>query len=373
MSDVVQLPISQIPFPNGAAVVDDAFPLLSANILTGGLEQSEVIYDGGAVRTRPNEYLHAAAGNVVDIKAAAGELETPEVLVARIRTAHYDNQVAAIGIVRRAIAIGEDLRKLQPQIEEGCWVRYLGQHCPFSLSMAYNYMALAENRGVIESELQRVGNGLTLRGALKLITTKKPDPPKEAIAPLSGEPAVEIERENRGGADDSCNGDDDRGGRNNGDRDDRGGEGRARNDVEDYANKVCEHLRGLAVGLLDKFPERLDVVLDHMRRDGDVVVDLARLVQHPKIQAAIAGGPILTALLDAIGVQGVLDAMSEKFGRDLRDRVPKGETHRHTPNLTKFIKTAVKSRSPADQFMALTKFKDALGDDEFEVRIRRAA
>jgi len=117
---------------------------------------------------------------VVGGKANEYASETPEVLVDRIYVAHCDMQIAAIGFVHKAIAIGEDLLKLQSQVEEGRWVRYLGQHCPFSQSMAYNYMALAENRETVESELQRVGNGLSLRGALKLITKKRNqlDPPE---------------------------------------------------------------------------------------------------------------------------------------------------------------------------------------------------
>jgi len=51
---------NHIAFAAGTAVVDGAFPGIRAKIITAGSEQSEVIYDGGRMRSRPNACLHKA-------------------------------------------------------------------------------------------------------------------------------------------------------------------------------------------------------------------------------------------------------------------------------------------------------------------------
>jgi hypothetical protein len=74
-------------------------------------------------------------------------------------------------------------------------------------------------------------------------------------------------------------------------------------------------------------------------------------------------------LFEAVSIDELLSALPAQLCRDLADRLIVHGTKR-SAKLTKFVTTAVKSRRPADQIMALAKFKDALGNDEFEVRIR---
>jgi len=64
--------VQALPFANGTAVFDDAFPGARATVLTGGPEQSEVIYDGGFVRTRPNDCLHKVGEEQVTTRARPG-------------------------------------------------------------------------------------------------------------------------------------------------------------------------------------------------------------------------------------------------------------------------------------------------------------
>jgi hypothetical protein len=132
---------------------------------------------------------------------------------------------------------------------------------------------------------------------------------------------AEIGKHDHGSADDGHTGGNDRGGRDNGDdgRDHRGGAGCARKsqfDAKDYATTKRAHIEAL-VCLLDEYPERFDAVLDHMLGDADIAAALARLAQHPKVR------PVLTALLDAVGVQGTLEAISPEFRTQLRGRLPK--------------------------------------------------
>jgi hypothetical protein len=133
-------------------------------------------------------------------------------------------------------------------------------------------------------------------------------------------------------------------------------------DAKGYAIVKCEHIRGLA-GLC---PERLDAVLGHILNEADVVAGaLVELARHPKIGALIAavtgdaggaapdghveypcnpavseffstaGGAdildwipadrrveVVRGFLDELAVAGVLEAMSDEFGRQLRARLP---------------------------------------------------
>jgi ParB-like chromosome segregation protein Spo0J len=70
---------------------------------------------------------------------------------------------------------------------------------------------------------------------------------------------------------------------------------KSRFDAEHYAFILRAHVSGLAA-LLDEYPDRFAAVLDHLLGDADVVTELARLAQHPKVQAAITGGPVLADL-----------------------------------------------------------------------------
>jgi hypothetical protein len=307
-------PAQEVPFPNGTAVFDDAFPGQRANVIAGGQEQSDVIFDGGVVRCRPNDCLHKVGEEQADAVPAV-EIDTParaetaEALAARIRAAHRDLQIAGLDLVRKAIAIGEDLIKLQLQIEEGRWVRYLDQHCGFSRSMAYNYIALAKNRPAIEAYFQRVGNGLSLRGALALIT-KKP-----SSAPTDSDDAD--------------------------------------SDVGDSAESDVE-------------PDVEPDVEDDVEPDG-----------LPGPQSPLRDyWPTATAqerrdLFGAMSLDELLAVLPMHLRRGLTERLADLNGSRRSTKLTRLIKTAVKTRSPAEQITALAKFKDALDKgDDFEVRVR---
>jgi hypothetical protein len=79
-----------VVFPAGAVVFDDAFPGVRAIILTAGPEQSEVAYEDGAVRCRPNSYLYAylcdgAAADDEQCTAVSWRDQAPEAVAARIR------------------------------------------------------------------------------------------------------------------------------------------------------------------------------------------------------------------------------------------------------------------------------------------------
>jgi hypothetical protein len=381
--------VQALPFANGTAVFDDAFPGARATVLTGGPEQSEVIYDGGFVRTRPNDCLHKVGEEQVTRPPAlpaapAGsateqqKFEAPEALVARINAAHRDieitAQIAAMDIVRKAMAIGDDLLKLKPQIEEGRWVRYLDQYCAFSRSTAYNYIALAESRSVIEANFQRVGNNLSLRGALKLIT-KKPTPPEptEGTVSEAESPASESLYDTA-----AANGDDAEAPGavepTDGEKSASLPKQRSRKsgfDAKHYASVLGFRLRedvDRLIDLSDEYPERFEAVLEHILSDHTVVDALAELAErarHPKIGALIAavigdaggaapdghfeypcnpavseffsqagGGDIFDwipadrrdevcrGFLDRLTVAGTCKVMSDEFGRQLRARLP---------------------------------------------------
>jgi hypothetical protein len=229
------------------------------------------------------------------------------------------------------IAIGRHLAEARELVEHGAWLDWINVEFGWSDQTARNFIHVYELSA--DPQIQNLVLNLDLPlKVLYQIAAPKAETARQELAErheageeitraavedaLFGEPAADDQhgdnRRDRGGAD--------RDG-----RDHRGGAGRARRsryDPKHHAWAMSLLIGGL-VDLLDEYPERFDAVLDHMLRDADIAAALARLVQQPKVQAAITGGPMLTALLDAVGVQGTLEAMSPEFGRELRGRLPK--------------------------------------------------
>jgi hypothetical protein len=154
---------------------------------------------------------------------------------------------------------------------------------------------------------------------------------------------------------------------------------KSRFDPEHYASCLGVHVDQLA-GLPEEYPERFEQVLDHLLSDADFIDGLVELARRPKIIAIISAviaklgngadhgsereleirfigaqseitelrariaelegqqaehiqdKPVdPAAFLDALTVEGMLAAMSEEFGRQLRARLPAPKSESDTP------------------------------------------
>jgi hypothetical protein len=185
VSHIASLPTAQFPFPNGTAVFNDAFPGVRANILTGGPEQSVVMYADGRVRTRSNDYLHRAGDNIAAAAAVVAATavstaeitpapdETVESLVDAVMEAHDNVCAAGVHMLALAIKAGEALLKLKNKVGYGEFGRHL-RATGINKRTAQAYMRLAKHRSEIEAKAQSVAH-LGVGAALKLIAKSPAD------------------------------------------------------------------------------------------------------------------------------------------------------------------------------------------------------
>jgi hypothetical protein len=355
--------VQALPFPNGTAVFDDAYPDARATVLTGGPEQSEVIYDGGFVRTRPNDCLHkvgeetavapaaeTAPMTPTPVGAAVFDVADPERHETGVETiagvlAEHARAIRELAArtVENIIAIGRHLTEVRDQYP-GEWLAWLEAEFSWSDQTARRYMHVydlsrdARLNTCVELDLplrvlyrlaapkaeharqeiaDRVKAGEevtreTIEEAVTRIRQKSGLSPIGAVEPADDEKSASLSKRRKSGF-----------------------------DAEHYAFMIGVNVCGLN-DLRDEHPERFDAVLDHILNDDDVGDALTELARHPKIGALVtavigdAGGgdiydwiptdrrdAVCRGFLDRLTVAGMRKVMSDEFGRQLRARLPK--------------------------------------------------
>jgi hypothetical protein len=101
---------------------------------------------------------------------------------------------AGAAVLHHAMAAGDALNLVQANLHKTnlTWKRWLREHCLISVRTALVRQRLARHREEIEAEVQRVGDYLSIRAALRKISkgnnkksAKKPKPPTDVASFLS--------------------------------------------------------------------------------------------------------------------------------------------------------------------------------------------
>jgi hypothetical protein len=357
-----------VPFPNGTAVVDEAFPDIRANILTGGAEQSDVIYDGGDVRTRPNSCLQKVGEQAAAAPAAsAAKIDTNTVKDPVL--AKYATEIRRLGkrIKDDVIEIGRYLYEAQEHAGRGPWHLWINAEFGWSDQTAYRYIHLYQAHQ--NSDFHKLWDSdLPLSGLYQLAAPKTPNKARTEIAKrveagekISCATVTEVVTKAKGGKTNSANevdvdvrraqmaaldkpAADEHGTDHHGDGDhlDQHIDEHVAHDHGGADQRAGARVRPTAVPPTPK---------KNLLKAWEATDDERQLIRDLVLQeyfAQASGADIhdriprtrLTAvcreLLDEVGVPDVLAAMSEKFGRQLRERLPaprRGKSFKHTMNL----------------------------------------
>jgi hypothetical protein len=327
-----------IPFPNGTAVLDDAFPDQRGIVIGGGPEHSDVAFGGGLIRSRPNSCLRKVDEGqqepAAEIIPPTGSTESVETLIAAISKAHERVIEAGLDLLVAAMDAGDALKKLKKLVGKLVGHGKFGaclKRCEITARTAQVYMQLAENRPKIAAyfapdEMRSSAAHLSLRAALKLIA-KKPDPPEPANS-------------------DNTNA-------NN------SGSGAAESNAEP----------GNAESDVGGNPPESDAEPD-TDRGGFGPYGFGEPLSPLRNYWPMATIEERRELLEAVPLDELLAVLPTHLRRGLTERLAGLNGQRRSPQLTNLIKTAIRSRRPAEQISALGKFASALGDDLFEVRVR---
>jgi hypothetical protein len=153
----------QAPFPNGTEVTDDAFPGVRANILTGGMEQSEVINDGGIIRTRPNAYLHDKDGTAAAAPAVAAKFGNSYRSNTLSRGQHKDRINAAWSKGEDAyIETGKYLLEAKAELEREAFKVLARQELHFDPATGRKFMRVAE-KPILSAPGHKIPRSWTIR------------------------------------------------------------------------------------------------------------------------------------------------------------------------------------------------------------------
>ena len=111
-------------------------------------------------------------------------IDDVESLIDRVRTAHREAQAQAdkakeyaSKAIDRAYEAGDLLLLLKPSVKHGQWESFLSERLPeISIRQAQNYMKVARE---LPAE-KRTGAFLTIKGALRMLSSNEPEPEPEA-------------------------------------------------------------------------------------------------------------------------------------------------------------------------------------------------
>jgi hypothetical protein len=170
-----------LPFPNGTAVTDEAFQGVSAIILAGGPEQSEVIYPGGMVRTRPNTCLRKVGAEMLEPITA-----TPAPVISGSTAdpilAKYAAEIHRLGkrVKEDVIKIGHVLHEAQEHAGRGAWHLWINAEFGWSDQTAYRFIHVYQAQ--LNSEFHKLWNSdLPLSALYQLAAPKTPDRARKEI------------------------------------------------------------------------------------------------------------------------------------------------------------------------------------------------
>lgn len=108
-------------------------------------------------------------------------IDSTEVLIAKINTAHAEAQAYASKAVERALEAGDLLLLAKSQVAHGQWLPWLQKNCPaISERTAQNYMRVAKELPIEK----RNAADLTMREALRLVASE-PEEPESKLQPVN--------------------------------------------------------------------------------------------------------------------------------------------------------------------------------------------
>jgi hypothetical protein len=302
--------------------------------------------------------LHSPPAQQLPHDDAATPVDTPEndtieVLIEAAAQAHERVCSAGLTMLEEAFAAGEMLLKLKDKVDHGEFGTHL-HGTGISQRTAQAYMRLAKHRELIEAKAQSVAH-LGVGAALRLIAKPKDD--------ADAEP--EPDEQSGGNGTDA---DEHEGG---------GGDGRSSEDdplAAEIAARRAQHAELFGADEQGEPTGSSDNGGGAAVHGDDAADDESEEPAQPPPSPLRAYWPTATTqerreLFDVVSVDDFLSVAPVPLCRALADRLVIHGTKR-SAKATKYVKTALKSRRPAEQFTALAKAKDAIGDDEFEVRVR---
>jgi hypothetical protein len=352
---------------------------------------------------------------VPGVVATEGELASRSIdqLVHVVRDEIQQARAAWSNALDHGMNAGDALIALQPKVlalSGAKWKAWLDENCSVAVSTAALYIQLARNRGQIEAQL-RTNPELSLRGARQLISksssgepvngvghddhvgsdteghhdgdrgatdstetdTAKPNNVKienddaaisaEArkaayVASEAADGAIELDPDGADGEEhdhpdvrDQHNRDDGQpGAGDDQDHDDRGGD-EQRDHSGDDLGAVAGAPTAMASAPVDEGGRKTTCVTEAVK---PTILDLWREATSKERRAVLAG------ILEDVQVQELLDVLSVHLRNGLEARLLHLKGLQRSTNLTKLLKTALGSRSPADQITALGRMNEAL-------------